>query len=68
MEKVRTGLCVSDIAFRETSKVEVQTLVDVSDVLLEMLPDLRELDVSDDTAINVGNDIPFHRWYQPSRY
>jgi hypothetical protein len=42
----RTSFCVSDVAFWETSEIEIETLVDVSDILLEVCPDLGELAVS----------------------
>jgi len=38
-----TGLGISDAGFWETPESEVETLVDVSDVLLEVFSDLGEL-------------------------
>jgi hypothetical protein len=41
--KELTSLGVSEVSLWEPSEVEVETLVDVSDVFLEMFSDLREL-------------------------
>lgn len=38
-----TGLGISDVGFWETPESEVETLVDVSDVFLEVFSDLGEL-------------------------
>ncbi len=38
-----TGIGVPDVALRETAESEVETLVNVPDVLLEVLADLGEL-------------------------
>jgi hypothetical protein len=51
---VRTGLCVSDVTFREATEVKVETLVDVSYVLLEVCSNLWELVVSDIIAVYTG--------------
>ena len=60
-----TSLGVSDVALGEAPEREVETFVDVADVLLEVFSDPGELGVSEDQRAGGVEGSPFHRSFRP---
>ena len=60
-----TGFGISQVTLRETPERQVETLVDISNVLLEMLSDLWILRPCQLQIDRCDLDSPFHRWFRP---